>query len=61
MTDCNGKEITKGAQVMITGTVLEVSPGNAGNDRLIVRTDQVDPISKASRDIDVNCKQVEIL
>lgn len=45
----------------ILGKVLELSPGNAGNDRVTVRTAQVDPISKQVRDIDVNCKQVEVL
>lgn len=60
MTDCNGKEISKGAKVAIAGTILEMSPGNAGNDNVCVRTEIIDPITKAPKDLHLNAKQVEV-
>ncbi|MBM4072832.1 MAG: hypothetical protein FJ271_28475 [Planctomycetes bacterium] len=61
MTDCKGKEILKGSIVTVVGKVLDAIHGNAGNDMVIMRTDELDAVTKQPRELTLNAKLVEVL
>lgn len=61
VVDCMGKEITTGAAVILRGQVLEMAPGNNGNDNVVVRTAEKDAVTQKPQDLNLNAALVEVM